>query len=334
MNKIVTMPRWYGDVLTRMKIEYVNTGIKNRTESTILVPDKQARFFKRFGQEFDVRDNYAPQDVFGEDFDISLVLAENLPEGFENREETVKNQNEATIDKVSDNLYLIEADFTDMVKYTSTDPNQAALGEFYWLGVVIDTGEESIIGSKFNGYTFVQADVDEATSVGAPAGSFILWLKLECGNRTFILKSGDKETAITLKIVNTAVEDVVAPYVVSATAYFEDGDPVDFVGNTITVESGSTVTFVEATLNSSVVLNGTPEVTITMEHLETPYGSIEVDDEDSKVVIITPYGSNGTSSIAGEFVVHVPADSVRHRGVGNEVVTINLIVVEAEPSEE
>lgn len=332
MNKIVTMPRWYGDVLTRMKIEYVNTGIKNGSVSTILVPDKQARFFARFGNGFDVRDNYAPQDVFGEDFDISLVLAENLPKGFENREKTIKNQNEATIDKVSDNLYLIEADFADMVKYTSTDPNQAALGKFYWLGVVVDTGKETIIGSQFNGYTLVQADVDEATSVGAPAGSFILWLKLERGNRTFILKSGDKEMAITLKVVNTAVEDVVAPYMVSATAYFKDRDPVDFVGNTITVELDSTVTFVKATLNSSVVLNGTPDV--TMEHLENPYGSIEVDDEDGKVVVITPYGSKGTSSTAGEFVAHVPADSVRHRGVGNAAATINLIVAESEPSEE
>lgn len=328
MSKIVKMSKSRAELLTRMKSTYVDTGIRGVSDATILVPDRRASFFDRVGKHFVVRNNLTPSEVFSEEFSIYPIPAENFTDGTPNYEKAIKNQNEALVDKVSDNYYLIEADFGDLEKYVSTNLSQP--GEHYWLGLVIDTGEATIIGSKFNGYAFTEDDVAEADFYRAPKGSFIFWVKLdEYLNRTFILERDSKETGINIRVKNTAIEDVVAPFLVSAVANFEQGSPINFIGKNVTVEQNSTLTSVEAILNSSVILNGAPKVVILIDEVEHDYGTITVDSENNKKVIVTPIGSNGVSALLGEFVLKFPADSIRHKAVGNAETLINLTVEEA-----
>ena len=85
--------------------------------------------------------------------------------------------------------------------FASTDPNQ---GTGKWIGFVIDTGESTIIGTKYNGSALTQADVDEAASIGVGAGKFVLWLKAEAGNKSFVLsKEGKTDTTVAIVINNT-----------------------------------------------------------------------------------------------------------------------------------
>lgn len=328
MSKIVKMSKSRAELLTRMKSTYVDTGIRGVSDATILVPDRRAAFFDRVGKHFDVRNNLTPSEVFSEEFSIYPIPAEDFTDGTPNYEKAIKNQNEALVDKVSDNYYLIEADFEDLEKYVSTNLSQP--GEHYWLGLVIDTGEDTIIGSKFNGYAFTEDDVAEADFYKAPKGSFIFWVKLdEYLNRTFILERDSKETGINIRVKNTAIEDVIAPFLVSAVANFEQGSPINFIGKNLTVEQNSTLTNMELIFNSSVILNGTPKAVITINEVESDYGTIAVDSENNKKVIVTPTGSNGIAALLGEFEIKIPEDCVRHKAVGNEEVLITLTVEEA-----
>ena len=90
-----------------------------------------------------------------------------------------------------------------MNEFASTDPNQ---GTGKWIALAIDTGEDSIIGVKYNGYALSQADVDEAASVGIGEGSFVLWLKAENGDKKFTLsKEGKADTIVKVVINDTGI---------------------------------------------------------------------------------------------------------------------------------
>jgi len=88
--------------------------------------------------------------------------------------------------------------------FTSTVSEQ---GTHQWVGLVVATGQPSIIGVKYNGTELTQADVDEAASVGAPAGSFVLWLKADVVINTpysFTLsKAGKTDKEITVSMQDT-----------------------------------------------------------------------------------------------------------------------------------
>ncbi|MCB5279285.1 MAG: head fiber protein [Candidatus Cloacimonetes bacterium] len=60
------------------------------------------------------------------------------------------------------------------------DSNNPAQGIHKWIGLSIGTGLTSILGVIYNGtYALAAADVTEATNVGCPAGSFVLWIKCD-----------------------------------------------------------------------------------------------------------------------------------------------------------
>ena len=100
----------------------------------------------------------------------------------------------------SGNTVTVLADVDTLNSFASTNPSQ---GTGKWIGLAINTGEPSIIGVKYGNYAFTQDDVDEAASVGVGAGSFVLWLKAEDGNKSFILsKEGKSDTTITVEIVD------------------------------------------------------------------------------------------------------------------------------------
>lgn len=81
-----------------------------------------------------------------------------------------------------DNLITIKVPVDELVAFDSNNPNQ---GVHKWLGLSISTGLTSIIDVVYNGtYTLAQVDVDEATTVGCPLGSFVLWIKCDEINET------------------------------------------------------------------------------------------------------------------------------------------------------
>ena len=159
-------------------------------------------------------------------------------------------------------------------------------------------------------------------------------------NLTYPLKSGDTlkvrafssaEISYFLRKADSDLNTTIAePYMLSAIAYFkdEDVDPVNFIGNTITTVQGTTLEYVEATLNVPVELNGTPKVYLVRDDVDYIYGTITVDSGDPYKVIITPDGSNGISADLGVFTLKVEADSVRYGTFGNDEILIQLTVVE------
>ena len=59
--------------------------------------------------------------------------------------------------------------------FTSTNPAQ---GTHKWIGLAIATGESDNTTVSYNGTAMTASDIADATSVGAPAGSFVLWIKV------------------------------------------------------------------------------------------------------------------------------------------------------------
>lgn len=88
-------------------------------------------------------------------------------------------------------------------EYASSNPAQ---GTHEWVGLVIDTGEKDITKVTFNGELLTQADVEEAASVNAGAGKFVLWVKADDSAsypRNIVLGTeGKEDTTITIEIIN------------------------------------------------------------------------------------------------------------------------------------
>ncbi len=199
---IVKMDRSEGDTLTRMKSSYVDLGVKDKDFMTVLVKGQEALFYERFGGSYNVEVDSAPADVFTA-LALSVVPASGIPAEAEIHDSAVINQAAATISKVDDSNYKIEADFSKLVTYVSDDATQATLGPRAWLAVAIATGESTIIGTSFGGKELTEQDVTEATTVGLAAGSFVLWLQLENGTRTILLGRDGKYTTVTISVVDT-----------------------------------------------------------------------------------------------------------------------------------
>lgn len=83
----------------------------------------------------------------------------------------------------------------------------AAQGSGKWVGIDLNTGLDTIVGAKWNGYTLTQDDVDEAASVGLGAGHIIFWVKAETIIDTpktiTIGAEGKDDVVITVSCENT-----------------------------------------------------------------------------------------------------------------------------------
>ena len=115
----------------------------------------------------------------------------------------VANQDATIITQVGNTITVSEASGQNWESYTSDD---AAQGTHEWVGLIIDTGEKDITKVTFNGTLLTQDDVDEAASVGADAGKFVLWVKADDTEnypRTIVLGTdGKDDTSITIEIIN------------------------------------------------------------------------------------------------------------------------------------
>jgi hypothetical protein len=74
------------------------------------------------------------------------------------------------------NVITISGSLAELNEFASTNPAQ---GSGKWIGLDLNTGLETIIGSTWGSYELTQDDVDEAASVGLGAGHIIFWTKAE-----------------------------------------------------------------------------------------------------------------------------------------------------------
>lgn len=96
-----------------------------------------------------------------------------------------------TITQTGTDIFVEVADGETLNSYESTDPTQ---GEGQWVAIIVDTGETDITKVTYNGNYMTARDVADANSMGAPAGSFVLWVKAENLPKTFVLGGEGKES--------------------------------------------------------------------------------------------------------------------------------------------
>ena len=77
---------------------------------------------------------------------------------------------------VNGDTATLEVDMKGLQSYDSSNPSQ---GKAKWVGLIIETGENTLENVTYNGTPLGAADIADATSVGAPAGAFVLWLKAD-----------------------------------------------------------------------------------------------------------------------------------------------------------
>ena len=105
---------------------------------------------------------------------------------------------------VNGDVATLKVDMNGLQSYKSSDPSQ---GTAKWVGLIIETGEDTLENVTYNGTPLTVADIADATSVGAPAGAFVLWLKanvVQTTPKTITIGTvdGSKESReVTIKIV-------------------------------------------------------------------------------------------------------------------------------------
>ena len=117
----------------------------------------------------------------------------------------IKDNNECIKSiSVNGNVTTLKVDMAGLQSYDSSDPSQ---GKAKWVGLIIETGENTLENVTYNGTPLGAADIADATSVGAPAGAFVLWLKadvVQTTPKTITIGTvdGSKESRkVTIKIV-------------------------------------------------------------------------------------------------------------------------------------
>lgn len=157
-----------------------------------------------------------------------------------------KNQDAITVtqEKVAGTLEVkVSGNLSKMEKFTSTNKDQ--VGEVYWIGLVVNTGESDITKVKIGGNALTKDDVAEASTIGLSAGSFILWLRaeeVETEVRTLVLSTDGKQSVtVTISFEDTMTVDALYEAVEKAGKYEYGSDPNYMGSEGITVE-GAVVT--------------------------------------------------------------------------------------------
>lgn len=138
--------------------------------------------------------------VFYEELNVAADIADSSKVS---GEEAKANQEATQITRSGNVITLSEVAGKQWTPYASATQAQ---GTHEWVGVIIDTGEDDITKVTFNGTPLTQADVEEAASVGAGAGKFILWVKADDTEgypRTIKLGTeGKPDTELVIKVIN------------------------------------------------------------------------------------------------------------------------------------
>lgn len=116
--------------------------------------------------------------------------------------DAVANQDATVVAQSNNVISISEADGQQWSSYERFDPAQ---GDHEWVAIAIDTGENDITKVTMNGTAFTSTDVEEATSLGLAAGSFVLWLEADDASYPKEITLGTKgkeNTKITIELVN------------------------------------------------------------------------------------------------------------------------------------
>ena len=117
----------------------------------------------------------------------------------------IKDNNECIKSiSVNGDVATLKVNMAGLQSYDSSDPSQ---GKAKWVGLIIETGENTLENVTYNGTPLGAADIADATSVGAPAGAFVLWLKADVVQTTpktitiGTVDSSKESRKVTIKIV-------------------------------------------------------------------------------------------------------------------------------------
>ena len=132
-------------------------------------------------------------------FDVSVKAIQNVPGS-----EIVANHSKIESINLNEGTVTIKVPVDELIAFDSNNPEQ---GIHKWIGLSIGTGLSSITDVIYNStYALAQVDVDEATAVGCPAGSFVLWLKcdevVDTPKVITLSKPGYKTETLTIVIEN------------------------------------------------------------------------------------------------------------------------------------
>ena len=199
------------------------------------------------------------------------------------------NQEAVTVAGDLENGYTVTATKA-LQSYKSSN---SAQGEGKWVGFIVDTGLESILGLSVDTgsgtyYTFTTADVAEAASVGAEAGQFVFWMKVDGKTeRTLKIKNGEE-----VKAVKITVADYQAPPTTPDTARFNleinDSELILTFTSLGSIDLGTT-TIDSITLTTSdaatVATSDTVEVTTTPDTIKVTFGENISVESFSKIEI-------------------------------------------------
>ena len=107
--------------------------------------------------------------------DSTTVPTNHIPAGFPDAVGYQQNQSATTV-TVNQDTINVGFDIADLAEWTSTDPDQALLGDIPWIALDIDTGVDDITKLTFNGTNIPEDEVTGAAAWGLGAGHLILWV--------------------------------------------------------------------------------------------------------------------------------------------------------------
>ena len=132
------------------------------------------------------------------------IDSKKLTNGSSSDQHIVENNNCIKSISVNGDTATLKVDMAGLKSYDSSNSSQ---GNAKWVGLIIETGEDTLENVTYNGTALTAADIADATSVGAPAGAFVLWLKadvVQTTPKTITIGTvdGSKESRkVTIKIV-------------------------------------------------------------------------------------------------------------------------------------
>lgn len=196
MSKIVKVEKNLGDFLTRYDDnKYVAMKNDDDDFQNILIANECDDFFSR-QSAIRVEDMDSINSVFP-NFSVELLPAADVPSHDPYHEEMAENQNMSSILNAGDGIYRVMSNSQEMNSFPSSVPSQ---GTHQWLAIAIHTGEPSILGIKWNGYSLTSEDIAEAQSVNLGNGDIIFWFKYDAGNNVIIMEKGGRSATLTFLV--------------------------------------------------------------------------------------------------------------------------------------
>ncbi|MEA4920196.1 MAG: S-layer homology domain-containing protein, partial [Clostridiaceae bacterium] len=263
-------------------------------------------------------------------FSVSVTKLATVNQADGNTAVSQQNQDIVTVSK-SSNTVTVTGSLANLNSFESTNVSQ---GTHKWVGLVVDTGESSIIGVSYNGTAFTQSDVNDAASVNVGAGKFVLWIKADevvSTPKTFTLsKSGRTTITITVafKVPVTAIAEItgterigseltagaVTPADATVTYQWQRCDAVDGTYSNITGATSSAYTLTLSDLGKYIKVAVTGTGTYT--------GTATSNATAAVAKAAAPAAPAG--SIAGTYPV--AADSINLTGLGASTTGLEAAV--------